>query len=80
MTQAQVLAVVRRSREPAQADSMVTIEKRIRNRERVEAGSKGVKEQDTAPGYCENCRLRYDELSTVSPSCCVVSELMSSTW
>jgi regulatory subunit for Cdc7p protein kinase len=80
MTQSQVLAVVRRSREPAQADSMVTIEKRIRNRERVEAGSKGVKEQDTAPGYCENCRLRYDDLSTVSPSCCVVSELMCSTW
>lgn len=66
MTQSQVLAVLRRSREPAVADSMVTIERRIKNRERVEAGTKGVKEQDTASGYCENCRIRYDDLSSVS--------------
>ena len=66
MTQSQVLAMLRKQREPAVADSMVTIERRIRNRERVEAGIKGVKEQDTASGYCENCRLRYDDLSSVS--------------
>lgn len=66
MTQFQVLYMLRKQRDPAPADSMVSIERRIRNRERVEAGIKGVKEQDTASGYCENCRLRYDDLSTVS--------------
>jgi regulatory subunit for Cdc7p protein kinase len=62
----QVVAMLRKQREPAPEDAMVTIERRIRNRERVEAGIKGVKEQDTSSGYCENCRIRYEDLSSVS--------------
>lgn len=68
MTQEQVVAMLRKQREPAEPDSSVSIEKRIRNREKVESGYKAVKEQDTASGYCENCRIRYDDLSVVSDS------------
>jgi regulatory subunit for Cdc7p protein kinase len=68
LTQPQVLAVLRKQKQVSVDDSMVSIERRIRNRERVEAGVKGVKEQDTAAGYCENCRIRYGDLSTVSLS------------
>lgn len=76
MTQPQVMAMLRKQREPAPFDPMVTVDRRIRNRERVEAGIKGIKEQDTSSGYCENCRLRYDDLSSVCPPC-VVLELVA---
>ena len=45
-------------------EEKVSMEARIRNKEKVLAGLKG-REQETAPGYCENCRLRYAELSAV---------------
>lgn len=67
MTQDQLIAMLRKQRAPVEHDETISVEKRIRNRENVDAGCKGVKEQDTAPGYCENCRLRYDDLSVVSP-------------
>ena len=68
MTQAQVIAMLRKQRAPVEHDPEVTVERRIRNREKVDAGYRGIKEQDTSAGYCENCRLRFDDLSVVSPS------------
>lgn len=64
MTQEQVVKMLQQAREPVQ-NTAVPIETRVRNREKVDAGLKG-KDQDTAPGYCENCRLRYTDLSVVS--------------
>ena len=66
MTQDQVISMLQQAREPVR-EPQPTVAQRIRNREKVEAGLKG-KEQDTAPGYCENCRLRYENLSAVSLS------------
>ena len=66
MTQAQVVAMLRKHRAPVEHDPEVTVERRIRNREKVDAGYRGIKEQDTSPGYCENCRLRFEDLSVVS--------------
>ncbi|KAL7420722.1 Cdc7p-Dbf4p kinase complex regulatory subunit [Cryptotrichosporon argae] len=61
MTQDQVVAMLRLLREPAE-HTRPTTEQRRRNREKVDADLKR-KEQDTAAGYCENCRLRYTDLS-----------------
>lgn len=66
MTHEQVLAMLRSQRAPFVEPEPIKTEKRIRNREKVEAGARGIKDQDTSSGYCENCRLRYDDLSTVS--------------
>lgn len=68
MTQDQVVAMLRKQRAPVEYDPAITTERRIRNREKVDAGYRGVKEQDTSSGYCENCRLRFDDLSVVSGS------------
>jgi regulatory subunit for Cdc7p protein kinase len=68
MTHEQVLAMLRAQRAPFVEPEPIKVEKRIRNREKVEAGIRGIKDQDTSSGYCENCRLRYDDLSTVSSS------------
>ena len=64
MTQDQVLQLLRQVRAPADT-TKVTTEERRTNRAEVEAGLRD-KEQDVASGYCENCRLRYSELSSVS--------------
>jgi regulatory subunit for Cdc7p protein kinase len=77
MTQDQVVAMLQQARAPVK-DAKVTYEMRWENRRRVEAGLKG-RDQDTAPGYCENCRLRYTDLSVVSISACngILSDLSS---
>ena len=64
MTQEQVIKMLRQVKAPIREEPP-TKEARIRNREKVDAGLKG-REQDTAAGYCENCRLRYTDLSVVS--------------
>jgi hypothetical protein len=64
MSQAQVVRMLMSAREPV-FEPTVTDEQRRENRAKVDAGLKG-KDQDTAPGYCENCRLRYSDLSVVS--------------
>ena len=65
MTQEQVISMLQQAREPI-CETKPTVEERVRNRERVQAGLKG-RDQVTAPGYCENCRLRYSDLSVVCP-------------
>lgn len=65
MTQEQVIRMLQRVRAPAEVDRSLTVEKRIENRAKVEASLKG-KDQDSAPGYCENCRVKYPDLSQVS--------------
>ena len=65
MTREQVIGMLQQAREPVR-EAKPPYEERLRNREKVEAGLKG-REQDTAPGYCENCRLRYADLSVVRP-------------
>lgn len=64
MTQEQVVRMLQQAREPAKPIPL-TKAQRIANREKVDAGQK-VKEQDSAPGYCENCRVRYSSLASVS--------------
>lgn len=64
ITQDQVVKMLRQAREPFD-EGQVSKEMRMANRDKV-YGQKG-KDQDTAPGYCENCRLRYSDLSIVSP-------------
>lgn len=61
--QDQLIRMLRLARDPC-ADE-VTYEERVKNREKVDLGLKG-RDQDTASGYCENCRLRYQDLSVVS--------------
>ena len=72
MTQEQVISMLQQAREPI-CEKKPTVEERVRNRERVEAGLKG-RDQVTAPGYCENCRLRYSDLSVVSHLVDVLSD------
>ncbi|WWC88450.1 uncharacterized protein L201_003361 [Kwoniella dendrophila CBS 6074] len=61
MTQDQVVKMLQQAREPVNEPS-ITVQMRMRNREKVDMGLKG-RDQDTAAGYCENCRLRYTDLS-----------------
>ncbi|WVF69037.1 hypothetical protein IAT40_003811 [Kwoniella sp. CBS 6097] len=61
MTQDQVVKMLQQAREPVH-DPSITVQMRMRNREKVDLGMND-REQDTAPGYCENCRLRYSDLS-----------------
>ncbi|WVQ96551.1 hypothetical protein IAU59_003656 [Kwoniella sp. CBS 9459] len=61
MTQDQVVKMLQQAREPVH-DPSITVQMRMRNREKVDMGLKD-REQDTAAGYCENCRLRYSDLS-----------------
>lgn len=61
-TQEQVVEMLRRTREPK--EEVYSKEIRVANHEKVYC--QGGKEQDTAAGYCENCRLRYPDLSIVS--------------
>nr|XP_018262127.1 uncharacterized protein I303_05142 [Kwoniella dejecticola CBS 10117]OBR84285.1 hypothetical protein I303_05142 [Kwoniella dejecticola CBS 10117] len=61
ITQDQLVKMLQQAREPIQ-ETEVTVQMRMRNREKVDMGLKG-REQDTAAGYCENCRLRYTDLS-----------------
>jgi len=60
----QLCRMLDQAREPV-INSEITVEMRMRNREKVDAGLKG-REQESAAGYCENCRLRYNDLSVVS--------------
>lgn len=64
LSQAQVVAMLRQIRAPTNM-TKPTYDERVANREMVDAGHKR-KEQDTASGYCENCRIRYTDLSVVS--------------
>ncbi|WWC70978.1 uncharacterized protein I206_104931 [Kwoniella pini CBS 10737] len=61
MTQDQLVKMLQQAREPIH-ETGITVQMRMRNREKVDMGLKG-REQDTAAGYCENCRLRYTDLS-----------------
>ncbi|ORY30567.1 hypothetical protein BCR39DRAFT_466540 [Naematelia encephala] len=61
MTQEQVVKMLQQARGPHPAEA-ITADARRRNRLKVEAGLKG-KDQDTTAGYCENCRLKYNDLS-----------------
>ena len=63
MTQEQLIDMLRQARAPVQ-EIKPSVEARIRNREKVDAGLIG-RGQDTAAGYCENCRVRYPDLSVV---------------
>jgi len=63
----QLVGMLEQARSPV-TDAGITAEMRIKNREKVENGLKG-REQETAAGYCENCRVRYSDLSVVSREC-----------
>lgn len=63
LTRQQLVAMLDQARQPVKDD--ISVEMRIKNREEVDAGIKG-REQETAAGYCENCRIRYNDLSLVS--------------
>jgi regulatory subunit for Cdc7p protein kinase len=63
----QLVGMLEQARLPV-TDAGITAEMRIKNREKVENGLKG-REQETAAGYCENCRVRYSDLSVVSREC-----------
>lgn len=64
LTQGQVISMLKQLRAPTNM-TKPSYEERARNRDQVDAGYKR-KEQDTASGYCENCRVRYTDLSVVS--------------
>ncbi|GMK57303.1 hypothetical protein CspeluHIS016_0401370 [Cutaneotrichosporon spelunceum] len=61
MSQVEVVTMLHGIRNPA-ALTKPDYDERLANRELVDAGQKR-KEQDTASGYCENCRVRYADLS-----------------
>jgi regulatory subunit for Cdc7p protein kinase len=61
MSQAEVVTMLHGIRNPTGL-TKPTYDERLANRELVDAGQKR-KEQDTASGYCENCRIRYTDLS-----------------
>ncbi|KLT43247.1 hypothetical protein CC85DRAFT_244511 [Cutaneotrichosporon oleaginosum] len=61
LSQAEVVKMLQGIRKPTNLPKP-TFEERLANRELVDAGQKR-KEQDTASGYCENCRIRYTDLS-----------------
>ncbi|BEI93977.1 uncharacterized protein CcaverHIS019_0604360 [Cutaneotrichosporon cavernicola] len=61
MSQAEVVTMLHGIRNPTTL-AKPSYDERLANRELVEAGQKR-KEQDTASGYCENCRIRYADLS-----------------
>ena len=63
MTQDQVVKMLRQARQPVKEEE-VSAEVRFANHQKVWQG-KG-NDQDTAPGYCENCRLKYNNLAIVS--------------
>lgn len=75
LTRAQLVAMLEQARQPVKED--VSYESRVQNREAVDAGLKG-REQETASGYCENCRVRYSDLSVVSWP--LVTSTDRSTW
>ena len=60
----QLAGMLEQARQPIR-EKDISYEARMANRAKVESGSKG-REQETAPGYCENCRMRYNDLSLVS--------------
>ncbi|EIW67729.1 hypothetical protein TREMEDRAFT_33322 [Tremella mesenterica DSM 1558] len=62
LTQEQLLRMLRQARGPAQDDPSVTKSMRESNRRKVEAGFKA-RSQETSSGYCENCRLKFTDLS-----------------
>lgn len=64
LTQAQVVAMLHQLHAPTTMRKP-TYDERVTNRQHVDSGFKR-KEQDTASGYCENCRIRYTNLSVVS--------------
>ena len=64
VSQAQLIRMLLEARGP-NTEPPPTVEARVRNREKVDAGLRG-REQEVASGYCENCRLRYNDLSMVS--------------
>lgn len=78
LTHWQLCRMLDQAREPV-ARSDITAEMRMKNREKVDAGLKG-REQETAAGYCENCRLRYNDLSVVSSARSKSNGLTSSTF
>ncbi|WRT67995.1 uncharacterized protein IL334_004970 [Kwoniella shivajii] len=61
LTQEQLVKMLQQAREPVN-ENPVSVQARMKNREKVDMGLKG-REQDTAAGYCENCRVRYTDLS-----------------
>jgi regulatory subunit for Cdc7p protein kinase len=64
----QLVNMLEQARRPVR-EGNVSAEARKKNRAKVEAGLKG-REQETAAGYCENCRLRYNDLSVVRRGLC----------
>lgn len=61
LSQNQVVAMLKQLKAPTTM-AKPSYDERLRNREHVDAGYKR-KDQDTASGYCENCRVRYQDLS-----------------
>ncbi|TXT15995.1 hypothetical protein VHUM_00498 [Vanrija humicola] len=61
LSQNQVVAMLKQLKAPTTM-AKPSYDERVRNREHVDAGYKR-KDQDTASGYCENCRVRYQDLS-----------------
>jgi regulatory subunit for Cdc7p protein kinase len=65
MTQDQLVRMLRQARAPVVDNGRITYEMRVENRRKVDAGIRSKNDNQSA-GYCENCRLRYTELSDVS--------------
>jgi regulatory subunit for Cdc7p protein kinase len=63
MTQEQVITMLQQARAPRY--EVITGPIRRANREKVDARAK-TKDQDASTGYCENCRMRFTDLSQVS--------------
>ncbi|WOO76811.1 Sporulation-specific protein 6 [Vanrija pseudolonga] len=61
LSQNQVVAMLKQLKAPTTM-AKPSYDERVRNRELVDTGYKR-KDQDTASGYCENCRVRYQDLS-----------------
>ncbi|TYJ58299.1 hypothetical protein B9479_000842 [Cryptococcus floricola] len=61
LSQDQVIRMLRQARKPVDEEA-VSVADRMANRQKVEMGLKG-RDQDSAAGYCENCRLKYSDLS-----------------
>lgn len=61
LSQAQVVAMLKQLKGPT-SQTRPSYQDALKNHERVKAGL-NTNEQETASGYCENCRLRYTNLS-----------------
>lgn len=64
VTQAQLIEMLRAQKAPWNGPEP-TREERMANRQKVDNMARA-QQQDLAPGYCENCRVRFNSLAAVS--------------